>query len=61
MQTPQGIIENYLVTVDLPNQLKTNYGSQLDAKFEIKGSAEIITKSRRLLERLFDNLKPMVK
>lgn len=52
-----GVIENYLILVDLPQQLKTNYGSQLDAKFEIKGLAEIITKKRRLLERLFDNLR----
>ena len=57
VQTPQGIVENYLVHVDLPHQLKTNYGSQLDAKFEIKGLAEIITKDRRLIERLFDNLR----
>ena len=57
IQTPQGNIENYLIAVDLPHQLKTNYGSQLDAKFEIKGLAEIITKDRRLIERLFDNLK----
>ena len=57
IQTPQGSVENYLIAVDLPHQLKTNYGSQLDAKFEIKGLAEIITKDRRLIERLFDNLK----
>ncbi len=57
IQTSQGSVENYLIAVDLPHQLKTNYGAQLDAKFEIKGLAEIITKDRRLIERLFDNLK----
>jgi len=61
IQTSQGSIENYLIAVDLPHQLKTNYGAQLDAKFEIKGLAEIITKDRRLIERLFDNLKYAVK
>ncbi len=50
-------IAAYMVTVDLPEELKTNYGSKLDFKFEIKGQAEIITKDRRLIERLFDNLK----
>ena len=55
--TQTGTIENYLILVDLPQQLKTNYGSQLDPKFEVKGMAEIITKKRRLIQRLFDNLK----
>ncbi len=61
IQTGQGAVENYLIIVDLPHQLKTNYGSRLDSKFEIKGLAEIITKDRRLIERLFDNLKYSVK
>ena len=56
--TPQGgSVESYLIELDLPNQLKTNYGAQLHAKFEIKGLAEIITNDRRLIQRLFDNLK----
>lgn len=42
-------------------RLKVNYGSQLDAKFEIKGLAEIITKNKKLIERLFDNLKYVAK
>lgn len=56
-KTDKGDIENYLVTVDFPNNLKTNYGSILNANLETKGTAEIITKDRRLLERFFDNLK----
>ncbi|MGE8241716.1 MAG: HlyD family secretion protein, partial [Sphingobacterium sp.] len=59
-ETNQGNIENYLVQVELPNGLKTNYGQQLPFKFELKGSAEIITKDRRLIERVFDNLKYML-
>lgn len=50
----------YLVRISLPEGLKTNYGKTLNFKFEIKGTAEIITKDRRLVERLFDNLKYIV-
>lgn len=52
-----GVMENYLVTLSFPDELLTNYGTHLDFKFETKGSAEIITKDRRLVERFFDNLK----
>ncbi|SDF79381.1 HlyD family secretion protein [Pedobacter terrae] len=54
-------IETYLVNVNLPGGLKTNYGSQLPFRFEIKGSGEIITSPRRLIERLFDNLRYKLK
>lgn len=56
-KTERGAIETYLVNVDLPAKLTTNYGSTLDFKFEIKGTGEIITKDRKLIERLFDNMK----
>jgi len=55
--TRQNNMHTYLVTVDLPKRLTTNYGAALDFRYEIKGVAEIVTKRRRLLERLFDNLK----
>jgi len=51
----------YLVTVELPNNLTTNYGTNLGFQYEIKGVAEIITDKRRLIERLFDNLKYIAK
>ncbi|WP_367211260.1 HlyD family efflux transporter periplasmic adaptor subunit [Sphingobacterium sp. R2] len=51
------IVESYLVILTFPNGLKTNYGTQLDFRFEAKGTAEIVTKDRRLIERFFDNLK----
>ncbi|WP_166334700.1 HlyD family secretion protein [Sphingobacterium chungjuense] len=57
VRTTQGEINNYLVAVSFPEQLKTNYGSVLNFKYEAKGIAEIITNDRRLIERLFDNLK----
>ncbi|MEO6521347.1 MAG: HlyD family efflux transporter periplasmic adaptor subunit [Mucilaginibacter sp.] len=56
----QSLTNNYLVTVDLANGLKTNYNTTIDFKFELKGSAEIITKERRLGSRLFDNLKSLI-
>ncbi|WP_029285935.1 HlyD family secretion protein [Pedobacter sp. R20-19] len=56
-KTEKADVETYMVLVDFPNQLKTNYGTKLDFKAEAKGSAEIITNDRRLIQRLFDNLK----
>jgi hypothetical protein len=53
----QNKINSYLVNVSLPNGLKTNYGKVLDFHAEAKGTAEIITDDRRLIERFFDNLK----
>jgi len=48
---------SYLVLVELPDQLTTNYGSKLEFKYEIKGTADIIANDRRLMQRLFDNLR----
>lgn len=50
-------INTYQVIVGLPEQLKTNYGSLLSFKHDIKGTAQILVKKRKLIERLFDNLK----
>jgi len=55
--TSNGTTETYLVVVSFPNGLTTNYGKRLKLNFESKGSIEIITKQKRLIERLFDNLK----
>jgi hypothetical protein len=57
MRTNDGEINAYLVTVDLPQGLTTNYGMQLGFQHQLKGLAEIVTDKRRLIERLFDNLK----
>ena len=53
----QNKINTYLISVDLPLELTTNYGAKLDFRYEIKGIADILTKRRKLMERLFDNLK----
>jgi hypothetical protein len=56
-QAGNGSMDTYMVSLTFPNELTTNYGTQLDFKFEAKGIAEIITKDRKLIERFFDNLK----
>ena len=56
-KTEQSVVETYLLIVDLPNGLTTNYGETLDFRYEIGGTADIVVKERRLIERLFDNLK----
>ncbi|MFC3561170.1 HlyD family efflux transporter periplasmic adaptor subunit [Pedobacter jamesrossensis] len=56
-KTEKSEIDTYMLLVTFPEQLKTNYGTKLDFKAEAKGSAEIITNDRRLIQRLFDNLK----
>lgn len=52
--------ENYLVTVSLPQDLKTTYKKQIKFYPEMTGSAKIIIKEERLLMKLFYQLKSMV-
>ncbi|WP_316847132.1 HlyD family efflux transporter periplasmic adaptor subunit [Pedobacter psychrodurus] len=58
--TSNGDAESYMVNVALPKHLVTNYGRTLEKTHEIKGTAEIITKERRLIQRIFDNLKYLI-
>lgn len=53
----QSAIECYLVNITFPTPLKTSYGNFITEAHEIKGSAEIITKKRNLLQRIFENLR----
>lgn len=53
--------ENYVVEVEMPQDLKTNYGIQLKFSQEMKGSAEIITSDLRLIQRLFNPIKSLLK
>lgn len=57
MEMPEGNVKTYLVTVSFPEGLTTNFGKQLQLNFESVGSGEIVTEKRRLIQRLFDNLK----
>lgn len=57
IETTNGTSDAYLVVIDFPGGTTTNFGKFLPLDFESKGTAEIITKRKRLIERLFDNLK----
>ena len=57
LKTQNGDVDAYLVLVSFPDGMVTNFGRTLPLDFESKGTAEIITKRKRLIERLFDNLK----
>lgn len=51
----------YLITVLLPNKLITSYKKEIDFRYEMRGSAEIITEDLRLIERFFSQLKNIFK
>lgn len=55
--TNQGDIDGYRIIVNFPDKLVTSFGLELRVNSESKGKAEIITKPKRLIHRLFDNLK----
>ena len=57
IETPNGASDAYLVVINFPEGTTTNFGKFLPLDFESKGTAEIITRRKRLIERLFDNLK----
>lgn len=60
VKTKDGEMPCYLVEVHFPNGLNTNFGKTLKVNFETQGMAEIVVKPKRLIERLFDNLKSSV-
>ena len=57
IETAQGAADAYQVIISFPDGLISNFGIPLSLDFESKGAVEIITKPKRLIERLFDNLK----
>jgi len=57
IETHEGTGEAYQVIISFPNGFVTNFGIPLPVDFESKGTVEIIIKPKRLIERLFDNLK----
>lgn len=50
----------YIVEINLPEGLHTNYGKTLPAVRELKGTADIILADRNVLERLFAPLRKIV-
>lgn len=51
----------YLVAVNLPQNLKTNYGKELPFSQQMDGIAEIITENISILERLFNPIRAIIK
>lgn len=60
---PTVINENkvYIVGVEFPNRLRTNYGTDLVFTEEMQGSAEIITEDLSLLQRVIFPVKHVLK
>ncbi|MCL2247300.1 MAG: HlyD family secretion protein [Lentimicrobiaceae bacterium] len=59
------VIENnqkaYMLEVDFPEKLLTNYGKELAFSQEMTGSAEIITEDLRLLDKFLNPIKAVLK
>ena len=53
--------ENYIVEVEMPQDMKTNYDISLKFSQEMKGTAEIITEDLRLIQRFFNPIKFLLK
>lgn len=53
--------ENYIVEVDMPQDMITNYNIPLRFSQEMKGSAEIITEDLRLIQRFVNPVKSLLK
>lgn len=51
------IEENYMVIVNIPQELVTNYGKSLKFSYSLKGTAEIITETPSILQKLLQPLK----
>lgn len=51
----------YVVEIRFPNGLTTNYRKELPITRQMEGSAEIITKDIRLIERFFNPIKRILK
>jgi HlyD family secretion protein len=51
----------YMLEVEFPERLKTNYGKELTFSQEMTGSAEIITEDLRLLDKFLNPIKAVLK
>ncbi len=52
---------NYVIYINLPNELNTSYNQKLELKQELLGSAEIVLDDLSLAERLFYKFKDVFK
>ena len=53
--------ENYIVEVEIPQNMTTSYDIPLKFSQEMKGSAEIITEDLRLIQRFINPVKSLLK
>ena len=53
--------DNYLLELSLNDSLTTTYHKKLPLKQEMQGTAHIITEDRRVIERVFDRLKDLMR
>ena len=53
--------DNYLVEIVFRDGLTTNYGICLPARQEMKATADIVTEELRLIERLFQPLRKILR
>ena len=51
----------YTAEIELTNELVTNYNKELPFNQEMQGVAEVITKDRRLIERLVEPLVSIIR
>ena len=51
----------YMLEVDFPDKLKTNYNKELTFSQEMTGSAEIITEDLRLLDKFINPIRAIIK
>jgi len=49
-----------MIEVGFPENLKTNYGKELDFSQQMSGTAEIITEDMRLMERFLNPIKSLI-
>jgi HlyD family secretion protein len=53
--------EDYQLDITLPNELVTSYEKTLPFRQELQGTANIITEDRRIVERLLDKFRDLVR
>lgn len=51
----------YILEINLPNGLTTNYNKKIEFSYGLKGMGEIITENQRLIERFINPVKALIK
>lgn len=53
--------EDYQLDIKLQNGMNTSYGKTLNFRQEMQGSANIITEDRRVIERVLDRFRDLLR